>query len=238
MTEPVDPQAPHGRDEHGVPLAPFGLNLDGTPRKSNRGARPGQKGNSSGKSAPKGMKAPTSSRNDAARKTALLQMVDALVVVPLVGASVAPMIVKQVGEKQAVAMAADAYDIHQHMPAIADGLVVLSQTKPGVLSWLDSAEENAPYLALMVAGVQLGMAIVGNHRGEPLEKAQVAREFVLGAQKAEAESDAAQDAFQAELRVREAAQAAQEAGGRPIQPEGPQAPADDFQAAQSLFVGS
>jgi hypothetical protein len=33
--------APHGRDDDGVPKAPFGYNQDGNPRKSNRGRRAG-----------------------------------------------------------------------------------------------------------------------------------------------------------------------------------------------------
>lgn len=36
---PVDHDAPHGRDEKGEPLAPFGLNQDGTVRKSKAGRR-------------------------------------------------------------------------------------------------------------------------------------------------------------------------------------------------------
>lgn len=36
---PVDHDAPHGRDEHGAPLAPFGLNQDGSVRKSKAGRK-------------------------------------------------------------------------------------------------------------------------------------------------------------------------------------------------------
>lgn len=35
----VDHDAPHGRDEHGVPLAPFGLTLEGKPKRA-KGGRP------------------------------------------------------------------------------------------------------------------------------------------------------------------------------------------------------
>lgn len=35
----IDPEAPHGRDEHGVPLEPFGRNKDNTIRKSPAGRR-------------------------------------------------------------------------------------------------------------------------------------------------------------------------------------------------------
>lgn len=36
---PVDHEAPHGRDEDGIPLAPYGHNKDGSVRKSNAGRR-------------------------------------------------------------------------------------------------------------------------------------------------------------------------------------------------------
>ena len=36
----IDPAAPHGRDEHGAPLAPFGLTREGVPRRSAAGRKP------------------------------------------------------------------------------------------------------------------------------------------------------------------------------------------------------
>lgn len=35
----IDPDAPHGRDEAGAPLAPFGLTKDGKPRRNNAGRK-------------------------------------------------------------------------------------------------------------------------------------------------------------------------------------------------------
>jgi hypothetical protein len=45
-------------------------------------------------------------------------------------------------------------------PAIADGLIVLSQSaSPGVLAWLDQVEDKAPYLMLAQVGVQVTKAL-------------------------------------------------------------------------------
>jgi hypothetical protein len=190
----VHDPAPHGFEEDGVTAkAPFGLNVDGSPRKSNRGARAGQRG----------MKPATTSKADATRRTSLIQLVDALIVVPLAGASVAPPVVARMGQHQADALGADAYSIHEHTPALADGLIVLSQSKPGVLSWLDSAEQNAPYLAIMMASVQLGMALVANHRAPNVEMANAARDFIGAGPGAKAAQKAAEQSY--------AAQAAQDA---------------------------
>lgn len=166
--------APHGRDENGVPNAPFGKNLDGTPRKSNRGARAGQKGNATPVKR-------TVSKTDRDRRDAVITMVNTMVVMPLAAASIAPPVVARIGQTQADALAGDAYLLNQYTPAIADGLIVLGQSKPGILRWLDQAEEKAPYLALTMAVVQLAQAVVINHRNPNPAMAQAAREAVLGA---------------------------------------------------------
>jgi hypothetical protein len=82
---------------------------------------------------------------------------------PLAALSISPPIVKRFGQVQADALAGDAVILNQFMPHLADGLIVLSQSKPGALAWLDQVEEKAPYLLLASVGVQLAKAIIGNH---------------------------------------------------------------------------
>jgi hypothetical protein len=166
--------APHGYDEDGVPKAPYGLNLDGSPRKSNRGARPGQRGNGDSR----GTSKPKSSLTDAKRKEMLVSLADMLVVTPLAGLSVSPMLAKRLGPTQADALAGDAVIVSHFMPSTADALIVLSQTKPSVLSWLDTVEEKAPYLMLAQVGVQVIKAITENHMRPNAQLAQAGRTLV------------------------------------------------------------
>jgi hypothetical protein len=156
-----DPTAPFGRDDDGVALAPYGLKTDGTPRLSNRGARPGQ--------ASKGPKRPRtrpgvklSSRTDKQRKDALVGLMDMVVVTPLLAASMSPQVKSRIGEKQTTALAGDAVIVSSYAPHLAEGLIVLSQSKPGALAWLDQVEEKAPYLMLMNVGLQMAKAFVEN----------------------------------------------------------------------------
>lgn len=162
MTKPKteSDRAPHGYEEDGVtPKAPFGFNIDGTPRKSNRGARPGQRGNGN-RARPA---AKTRSITDRQRKEMLLGLADMLVVTPLAAASANPLLAKRFGQAQTDALAGDAVIVSHFMPSTADALIVLSQSKPGVLSWLDGVEDKAPYLMLAQVGVQVVRAITENH---------------------------------------------------------------------------
>lgn len=149
-----DEKAPHGFDDQGLPYAPYGYKVDGTPRKSRRGAQPGSKGNTAKAASPKkGASVPTSP-TDMYRKSMFCDLSSNLVEAPLIGLSVAPPIISRLGESQADALAGDAYLIHQFAPHIFDGLNMLAQTKPKVLSWMDKAQENAPLLHLALVGVQ------------------------------------------------------------------------------------
>lgn len=168
MTNPVDPAAPHGRDAAGNPLTPFGINVDGTPRKSNRGARAGQKGNRQptttsrrGKTATPTLS--TSSLTDDDRRNMLCELADMVIVTPLASASQAPFITARIGPKQADALAGDAFILNQFAPNIADGLIVWSKTKPSVLSWMDKLEGNAALVMLTGALIQAGKAFAENH---------------------------------------------------------------------------
>jgi hypothetical protein len=165
--------APHGRDDSGTPLAPYGLNLDGSPRKSNRGARPGQR--QGGRGRPKSPGVKTTSKTDRQRKETLLGLADMFLVTPLAAASASPQVEKRFGPRQCAALAGDAVLLANYGPGLADGLIELSQTKPAVLSWLDSVEEKAPWIMLASVGLQLTKAVVENHLNPNPELANAGR---------------------------------------------------------------
>lgn len=157
-----DAAAPHGFEEDGfTPRAPYGLNVDGTPRKSNRGARPGQRGN--GGSAAKSQPLVKPKNSDASRRALLIGLADMMITTPLAAAADAPALRKRLGDKQADALAGDSVIIDTSIPDIADGLIVWSQSKPGLLSWLDTVEDKAPMLMLLQAGVKMTKALIQNH---------------------------------------------------------------------------
>lgn len=159
-----DETAPHGRDENGDPLAPYGYLVDGvTPRKSNRGARPGQRGNGNAARRGGGKRPGPKSPSDKVRKEQLIALGEMGIISPLAAASFSPMVAKKFGQKQADALAGDAVILTQYLPHLADGLIVLSQSKPGALAWLDQVEDKAPYLLLANVGIQVAKALVSNH---------------------------------------------------------------------------
>lgn len=165
MTQP-DSGAPHGRDSNGIPLAPFGLNVDGSPRKSNRGARAGQRKGTGPVTSRKASTAPQgvmSNLSDADRKGMLCELADMMIVTPLASASQVPFLSNRIGKRQTDALAGDAFILAQYFPGIADGLILLSKTKPATLAWLDKAEQNAPYLVLANAILNAGKALAENH---------------------------------------------------------------------------
>lgn len=179
----TDPKAPHGYDADGkTPLAPFGLNLDGTPRKSNRGARPGQRGNRGSAAKKTGPRAvPTgsvSSLTDVERKGMLCELADMLVVSPLATASQAPPLRSKIG-RHADALAGDAFILSQYVPGIADGLILLSKTKPRALAWLDKVEESAPFAVLAGALFSAGKAMLENHMNPNPGLAQAGRSLAM-----------------------------------------------------------
>ncbi len=186
--------APHGRDENGKPNAPYGLKLDGTPKLSNRGAKPGQRGNG-GSATPKAKRPVGQSLSDVKRKEMLVSLADMLVVTPLASISASPILAKKIGANQTDALAGDAVIVSHFMPDLAESLIVLSQTKPSVLSWMDTVEEKAPYLMLMQVGLQMTKAFIGNHMSPDRELADAGRSLarIKAAQMAaavQAEADA------------------------------------------------
>jgi len=175
MTQP-DAAAPHGRDSNGVPLTPYGINVDGSPRKSNRGARAGQK-KGAGPAAKK-TAAPqvgVSSLSDSDRKGMLCELADMMLVSPLASASQVPILASRLGARQTDALAGDAFILSQYMPSIADGLILLSKTKPHTLAWLDKLEENAPMVVLTNAILRAGKALADNHFNPNPRVAQAGR---------------------------------------------------------------
>jgi hypothetical protein len=155
-----DPAAPHGRDDQGVPLAPYGHKVDGTPRVSNRGrsagprthAAPPKKG---GRAAPKKQRRP-----DVA--TAQLVELVGMVTTPLSAASNSPAVKKRLGERKALALAGNVVIVDAYAEPLAAAVVQLSESKPGLLAWMDQVEEKAPYLALLQVGVQLAKDLIAN----------------------------------------------------------------------------
>lgn len=179
---PNDVNAPFGYEEDGITAkAPLGYKADGKPRVSNRGRK---SGGSTGVSSPRrNTTRKKAGRSDAQRRTMLMGLTDMWVTTPLAALSKSDAIAKRIGEKQADALAADALIIDTYKEGVANGLIQLSQTKPGVLSWLDTVEEKAPWMMLAMVGVQIAQAVVSNHMNPDARLAEAGR--AMAAKKAE-----------------------------------------------------
>lgn len=152
-----DEDAPHGRDDNGVPLAPFGHRADGRPKLSNRGrtAKAPQKRAATSRPSAR-------SRSRDQTKAQLTELVG-MFTTPIAAATMSPAVKRRLGQKHADALAGDMVIVEAYADPLADALIQLSQTKPGVLAWMDQVEEKAPYLALLQVGAQMAKAIIGNH---------------------------------------------------------------------------
>lgn len=161
----TDARAPHGYDANGSPHAPYGLKRDGTPRLSNRGAQPGQMGNGNATRKTAAGAGPKLAGNPSVAqvKAMLCDLADNVLVLPLVAAANIPAVQARIGQRHAMALAGDGALIHHLTPAIADGLIMGAQTRPALLSWMDGAVKNAPYLLLAQSGFALAKAITTNH---------------------------------------------------------------------------
>jgi hypothetical protein len=156
--------APHGRDEQGVPLAPYGYKEDGNPRKSNRGRKPG-----SVAAPPKKPTANTKSgsrpraRSRAETKGQLLELVG-MVTTPLATAGHSPAVRARIGERHATALAGDAVIIEALAPDLLEGVMMFADRKPGILAWMDKAEDAAPAIVTAKAALSIVKALVQNHQ--------------------------------------------------------------------------
>lgn len=172
-----NPAAPFGYNEDGSPLTPYGLKADGSPRISNRGRRT----DGTPRATPKRTTAskPTRERMaDEQRKQALLQLSEMFIEAPLATASTSRFVSKRLGDKHSDALAADALIWSHYAPSLADGLIVYSQSKPAVLSWLDGVQDKAPVLLLAQVGIQMTRAFVSNHMDPNPEIAKTGRRMV------------------------------------------------------------
>ncbi|MFE0812678.1 hypothetical protein ACFW34_35175 [Streptomyces sp. NPDC058848] len=166
----TDPQAPHGRADDGTPLAPYGLKTDGTPRLSNRGRT--AKKTQPGPSATKGRSAGAQKARE--QRDGLVQLADALLS-PAMAATSSPAFAKKVGEQRAQGLAGSLVIVDGFVPAYADWIVQLSQTKPGMLAWMDRMEDNAPYLQGAIITAQLVKAVAGQMMRPDPRLAEAAR---------------------------------------------------------------
>lgn len=167
--------APHGRDDEGVPKAPFGYKADGNPRKSNRGkvAAPQKKAapNTRSGSRPK-------SRTRAQTKDQLLELVG-MATAGVVSAAEVPAVRKKLGERHATAMQGDAVIVEAVAPDFMDGVLLLADKRPGLLAWMDRAEDAAPAILMARAGLTMVKAIVQNHMNPDPNLARAGRSMVM-----------------------------------------------------------
>lgn len=168
--EKTDPQAPHGRADDGTPLAPYGLKTDGSPRLSNRG-RTAKKAAPTA-SAQKGRGAGAQKARE--QSQGLQALADAVISPAMAGAS-SPAFAKKVGQRRADGIAGSLVILDGFLPSYADWVVQLSQTKPGMLAWMDQMEDKAPYLHGAIITAQLVKALAGNMANPDPRLAEAAR---------------------------------------------------------------
>lgn len=164
-----DASAPHGRTEDGTPLAPYGFKTDGTPRLSNRG-RPAKK--AAGPAATKGRGASAAKARD--QRDGLLQLADAIMS-PAMAAMSNPGVAKKIGTRRAAGLAGSLVIIDSYIPAYVDQVVTLSQSKPGMLAWMDRLEDSAPYMGLAIVTAQMVKAVATNMMQPDARLAEAAR---------------------------------------------------------------
>lgn len=192
MTEEIKavgtPEAPHGYGADGKPLAPYGYKADGTPRKDGRG-RPagGRVAAPKKKAAPAKKSSGPAARTQAETREMLVAVAD-IVLMPVAGFGASPLARRWLGERHAAALPGDVVIAQSCMPDLADAVMVMAQTRPGMLNFLDRVEENAGALLVARALLNMTKAIVGNHVQPDPRLAEAGRTLlaVRAAQMAEA----------------------------------------------------
>ncbi|MYR11945.1 hypothetical protein GTY62_15295 [Streptomyces sp. SID724] len=174
MADEVDIKAPHGRDEQGVPLAPYGYKTNGDPKLSNRGRAPapGKKPTPNVKSG-----ARPKSRTQGETRHQLVEL-GRMFTSPLVPLSKNAMVRKKIGDRQAMALAGDAVILDMHVEPAVDALMTAAQTRPGLLAWMDKAEDLGPAVMGLRVVASLTKALAENHMN-PDERLARAGESML-----------------------------------------------------------
>lgn len=171
-----DPKAPHGRDGDGVPLAPYGLKADGTPRLSNRGRKPGATAPAPKKKAEKNESAKAAPGTPAAQKAALIDLADTILT-PVALAATNPAIERKMGQEKACAVAGSVVIVQAYLDPLSDAVVQLAADKPGMLGWLERADDVMPYMALLRVGGQMAKALYSNFRHPDKRLAKAAAKY-------------------------------------------------------------
>lgn len=169
--------APHGRDDQGVPLAPYGYTQEGNPRKGNRGRRPGVAAPQ--KKAEKNVKAGArpKSRTKAQTKAQLLELVDEITAAVAKGVDSAP-VRARIGDRHAGAIMGHALIARATADPLLDGVIMMAEKRPGLLAWMDRAEEAAPALMVAKGLATMAAAMVQNHMNPSPELEHAARSMV------------------------------------------------------------
>jgi hypothetical protein len=171
--------APHGRDEQGVPLAPYGYKEDGNPRKSNRGRRSGGSVAAPPKKGTPNVKAGArpKSRSKKETKDKLLGLVDEVTAAVAKGVDSAPVRAK-IGDRHAGAVMGHMVITRAVAPDILDGVIMAAEKRPGLLAWMDKTEEAVPALLIAKGLAQWAAAVAQNHMHPSPELEHAARSMV------------------------------------------------------------
>lgn len=175
MADEIDIKAPHGRDENGAPLAPYGYKTNGDPKLSNRGRAPAAPGKKSTPNVKAGAR--PKSRTQAQTKHQLVEL-GQMLTTPLIIASDNPVVRKKLGERHAAALAGDAVLLDMHVEPAVDVVMLAAQTRPGILAWMDKAEDAAPLLMAAKVFGSLTKALVQNHMNPDERLARAGRSLL------------------------------------------------------------